>query len=47
MAKYRVTFECYVVVNARNATKAIQEAWLQKNIDEGSYKYMTIRKVAE
>jgi hypothetical protein len=44
MVKYKVTFEAYVRLEAENASKAIELAWLQKNLDLATYRYKDVKR---
>ena len=46
MPRYKVTFECVVTIEAKNADEAIRLAWLSENQNyNGVYKLLDWKKV--
>lgn len=48
MSKYEITFKCVVTLEAKNASKAIEKAWLRESLDmKSTYKFLDIKKVIQ
>ena len=44
--KYSVKFECTVNIDAKNAEEAIRQAWLTKNLELATYKYLDVKRLS-